>query len=76
MKLGKIIDGIVTLVECENGQEVGGTRTEEQLYNEGFKKACLTPRGSETDTEQWNEYPTCIVQTWIPEPTEEPFEEE
>lgn len=64
MKLGKIIDGIVTLVECEGGMEVNGTRTEDELYADGWKKACLTPKENPTDTERWEEYPTCLVQTW------------
>lgn len=60
MKLGKIKDGAVELIEVEGGKELGGVRTEEQLYAEGFKKACPTPDG----TGEWIEYPTCFVQEW------------
>lgn len=71
MKLGKLINQTITLVECENGQEVGGSRTEDELYADGWKKACLTPKENPTDTERWEEYTTCLVQTWITEPREE-----
>lgn len=58
MKLAKIIDEGVILVEVENGIEVGGTRSEQGLYTDGFKKACPSP----SETGEWIEYPTCFVQ--------------
>ncbi len=61
MKLGKIIDGAIDLVEVENGKEVTKSRrkrTEESLYNNGYKKACPSPDG----TGIWREYPSCLVQ--------------
>lgn len=64
MKLGKITNGNITLVECENGIEVGGTHTEEYYYSQGYKKVCLTEKDNDTDIEGWSEYHTCIVQTW------------
>lgn len=78
MKLGKITNGQITLVECEGGLEVNGTRTEMQLYEEGYKKSCLTPKENDTDVEEWAEYPNCIVQTWKGEeqPSEEQHKEE
>ena len=57
MKLGKIINGEIILVEVEDGKEIGGQRSEAELYNEGYKKACENPDGGE-----WKEYPTCLVQ--------------
>lgn len=70
MKLAKQINGTMNLVEVEDGHEVGGDRTEQQLYDDGYKKACLTEKPSETATEEWNEYPSCWVQSWN-EPQEE-----
>ena len=68
MYVGKL--NPLVLVECENGKEVHGKRTEAQLYKAGYKKACLTERTSEDDVESWEEYPTCIVQVWTPAETE------
>lgn len=67
MKLGKFIDGEITLVECEDGFEVGGERTEEEFYANGYKKVCMSEKENPTDIEGWEEYPTCIVQTWTNE---------
>lgn len=58
MKIAKKTDEGVILVEVENGIEVGGTRSEQDLYTDGFKKACPSPSG----TGEWIEYPTCFVQ--------------
>jgi len=58
MKLAKKTDEGIILVEVENGIEVGGTRSEQSLYADGFKKACPTP----DETGEWTEHPTCFVQ--------------
>lgn len=58
MKLAKKTNEGVILVEVENGIEVGGVRSEQVLYADGFKKACPTP----DETGEWIEYPTCFVQ--------------
>lgn len=71
MKVGKLINGTAELIEVENGIEVGGERTEEELYALGYKKACLMTIPSPEATESWTEYPTCWVQTWT-EPLPEP----
>lgn len=74
MYLAKRINGVIDLVEVEGGVEVTRKkkkRTEAELYQEGYKKACLTPRAQDTDTEKWSEYPTCFVQEWKPAPQEE-----
>ena len=75
MEVGKLINGTAELIEVENGIEVGGERTEEELYALGYKKACPMPRPSEEATENWREYPTCLVQEWI-EPAPEPDPDE
>lgn len=53
----------MNLVEVEDGHEVGGDRTEQQLYDDGYKKACLY-HGEAQETE-WVEYPTCWVEVEI-----------
>ena len=71
MKLGKLTDGIIVLIDVEDGVEVGGSRTEAELYADGYKKACLMDSPSGDAVEKWTEYPTCWVQSWdepMPEP--------
>lgn len=76
MKLGKLINGAADLIECEGGKEVNGERTEAELYAEGYKKACLTPKEHDDDTEVWHEYATCLVQEWRPAQQDEPETDE
>ena len=65
MKVGKFNDaGEIILVECENGQEVGGERTLEELYADGYKNVCTVDQPSETATCTYDEYDTCFVQVW------------
>jgi len=64
MKLGKKINEEMLLVECENGIEVNGTRTEEELREDGYKNACEIERHSEGAECEWVEYPDCWVQVW------------
>lgn len=62
MKLGKIIDNRIVLIDVENGAELDGEhRSEINLYKDGWKKACPL---LETPTEptEWIEYPTCFVE--------------
>ena len=62
-------------MECENGMEVGGTRTVEELYADGYNDACEVERPSETAVESWQEFDACFVQTWNePEPEPDPEE--
>jgi len=64
MYLGKIENGEMSLVECENGMEVNGSRTESQLREEGFKNACLVEKPSDDAIESWQEFGDCFVQVW------------
>lgn len=64
MYLGKIYNENMMLVECENGHEVNGSRTEAELREDGYKNACMVERPSETATETWKEYEDCYVQVW------------
>lgn len=64
MYLGKLENEQMVLVECENGHEVNGNRTEEELREAGYKNACMVERASETAVETWQEYEDCYVQVW------------
>lgn len=63
------------LVECENGIEVGGSRTVEELYADGYKDLCEVEKPSETSVLSWQEFDTCFVQIWN-EPEVEPDPDE
>lgn len=73
MKLGKISNGEIILVEVEDGIEVGGTRSVAELYADGYKTACPYI-GSETGESAWRDYGSCLVEEIVPayEPEPEP----
>ena len=75
MKVGKLNDQVMTLVECENGKEVGGSRTVEELYADGYKDVCEVTKPSEDSVESWQEFESCFIQVWN-EPTAEPDPDE
>lgn len=56
--------GEMQLVECENGIEVMGTRTVEELYAGGYKNVCDVEKSSDTAIESWEEFDDCYVQVW------------
>ena len=65
MKVGKFNDaGEIVLVECENGQELNGERTLDELYADGYKDVCEVAQPSEMATCSYDEYDTCFVQVW------------
>jgi len=65
----------MTLVECENGREVGGNRTVGELYADGYKDVCEVAKPSESSVESWQEFETCFIQVWNePEPEPDPDE--
>jgi len=79
MKLGKKIDETMLLVECEHGMEVGGERTTEELYADGYKDVCEVERPSDSAWCSYEDYGTCYVQVWhddVPEDFEEVEDEE
>ena len=60
----------------ENGQEVGGRqRSEAELYEQGYKKACPY-EGDDTGEKEWREYATCFVEELMPAPQPEPDPDE
>lgn len=71
MYLGKIYNENMMLVECENGHEINGGRTEAELREDGYKNACMVERPSETAVETWQEYNDCYVQVWEEQPTDD-----
>ena len=75
MKLGKKNEyDNMLLVECEHGMEVGGERTTEELYADGYKDVCEVERPSEAAYCTYEDYGTCYVQVWhedVPEDFEE-----
>lgn len=76
MKVGKYNNqGEMLLVECENGIEVGGSRTVEELYADGYKDLCEVEKSSEKAILSWQEFDTCFVQIWN-EPEVEPDPDE
>ena len=70
MKLGKKIDETMLLVECEQGMEVGGERTTEELYADGYKDVCEVERPSDSAWCSYEDYGTCYVQVWHDEEAE------
>ena len=66
MKLGKLENGQMTLVDVEDGIEVTkkkNKRTELQLYAQGFKKVCLVDGEGE---ESWYDHGDFFIQMWNP----------
>ena len=60
----------------ENGQEVGGRqRSEAELYQQGYKKACPYEGEAPGET-QWVEYTNCFVEELVPTPEPEPKPQE
>lgn len=75
MKVGKLNGQVMTLIECEHGKEVGGNRTVEELYVDGYKDVCEVERPSEDSIGSWQEFETCFIQVWNePEPEPDPDE--
>ena len=75
MKVGKFNGQTMTLVECEDGKEVGGSRTVEELYADGYKDVCEVAKPSEDSVESWQEFESCFIQVWN-EPETEPDPDE
>lgn len=64
MKYGKLINDTLEIKEFENGMEVGGSLTEQQIIAQGYKPYCETEKPEEADFFINREYETCIVQEW------------
>lgn len=64
MKIGKYNNEEFLTIECEQGKEVSGERTVEELYAEGYKDVCEVEAPSETAKCTYDDYGTCYVQVW------------
>ena len=69
MKVGKLTEqGDMQLIECEQGMEVNGDRSTDELYADGFKDVCEVEAPSENATCTYEDYGSCWVQVWSDEP--------
>lgn len=71
MKYGKLINDTLEIKEVEQGIEVNGTLSEQEIINMGYKPVCETESPDKKATVEYVEYDACIVQEWIAENVEE-----
>lgn len=64
MKYGKLINNSLDIKEVEKGIEVGGTTTEQQLIEQGYKPLCEIEKPEGAEYFVYREYDTCFVQEW------------
>ena len=71
MKYAKITKETLDIKEVENGKEVSGNLTEQQIIGQGYKPLCEVENPSVAVVVKYVEYDSCIVQEWIIENVEE-----
>ncbi|MDN0052859.1 hypothetical protein QVN91_07800 [Bacteroides caecigallinarum] len=64
MKYGKLINEKLDIIEVENGMELNGILTEEDVKMQGYKPVCETEKPDKEAIERYTEYDKCIVQEW------------
>lgn len=64
MKYGKLENEKLLIKEVEQGKEVGGSLTEQQIIELGYKPVCEVEKPSDADFFVYREYDTCFVQIW------------
>lgn len=64
MKYGKLINDTLEIKEFENGMEVGGSLTERQIIEQGYKPVCEVEKPTDADFYVYKEYDACFVQVW------------
>lgn len=64
MKYGKLINNSLDIKEVEKGIEVGGTTTEQQLIEQGYKPLCEIEKPEGAEYFVYREYDACFVQEW------------
>lgn len=64
MKYGKLNNETLDIKEVENGMEVGGSLTEQQIIANGYKPVCEVEKPSYADFCVYKEYDVCFVQIW------------
>lgn len=70
MKYGKLNNETLDIKEVENEMEVGGSLTEQQIIEQGYKPLCEVEKPSDDAVVKYIEYDSCIVQEWIINNTE------
>lgn len=64
MKYGKLNNETLDIKEVENGMEVGGSLTERQIIEQGYKPVCEVEKPTDADFYVYKEYDACFVQVW------------
>lgn len=64
MKYGKLENEKLLIKEVEQGKEVGGGLTEQQIIELGYKPVCEVEKPSDANFFVYREYDTCFVQIW------------
>lgn len=64
MKYGRLENENLLIKEVENGIEVGGSLTEQQIIEMGYKPVCEIEKPTEADFFVYKEYDACFVQIW------------
>lgn len=71
MKYAKITNETLDIKEVENGKEVSGNLTEQQIIAQGYKPYCEIEKPQDDAVVKHVEYENCIVQEWVINNTEE-----
>ena len=64
MKYGKLNNETLDIKEVENGMEVGGSLTEQQIIANGYKPVCEVEKSDDSTFCVYKEYDVCFVQIW------------
>ena len=64
MKYGKLNNETLDVKEVENGKEVSGSLTEQQIIEQGYKPVCEVEQPSDAEFCVYKEYDVCFVQIW------------
>lgn len=64
MKYGKLNNETLDVKEVENGKEVSGSLTEQQIIEQGYKPLCEVEKPENADFYTYREYNGCIVKEW------------
>lgn len=64
MKYGKLNNETLDIKEVENGMEVGGSLTEQQIIANGYKPVCEVEKSGDSTFCVYKEYDVCFVQVW------------
>lgn len=67
MKYAKLINERLDIKEVEQGVEVNGTLSEQEIVEMDYKPFCETEQTDENAVVKYTEYETCIVQEWTVE---------